>query len=1430
MGIFTGSFFDDDEEKRRRDRMQGLTPEYKTLLPQEEESSALKSLGSAGMSGLSMLGNALDKYSGARAVRGILGDKPEEALSIIPFSDMFGWSKPENIVSGEDLNKKYGVSKLLGDEGVMSTLGGIATEVILDPTTYLTLGGSALTKAGAALSKHGYNPAKNVVQAAQGLKNMDELQWLDNGKILSSLRQTGMKEGDIASNFLNQPLGGPLGFKVPFMKDRIALTGDAGVAVANAAEGVGNAISGAYQYAKGLPYVGNMVKGAGEGASIIGRAANAAFDSRYNNAMTPEGQAIFKEASEDAAINASRARAEKNLLRNALGEDNKYPELARWAVDNGEMIKDFNLNPAKLSLNTAAASSMNDALSSIKASSPDFATLTNQELLLKAESIFNRANPYSKMGGMITRPSSNVPSLNAMSMADMQRVLAGGDDTFKLDGLVHLGDGTTVNTTYFPRYGNEVVDGRIARTTNLANADASVAANLTTARTLGSLPQGALDVERMAKDVEIAALKSTTESRILDQKIGKAAEKIAVDYLKFPDAQVYNNSKDAGDKLTSLFGSNALDRLEGVGKFRDKGLPILTDDAYKVLNDINGVVPEIARQEAAKLGIHPDEWLRKFGISDDHLKAALLDQATYNTAKSYPKGYSLNGLVQTPSGKIIENPLIDNAFRIRNELKLQGKDPSFIANLPIVDDVTKSQILAARNARDIAETMAKQSPAHLPTGTVIPNNNLFTGKVGDAPVGAPFYEHILDSLDKRISSSFTGATKAKAVFNNVLKTGMNTVDPHNTVTFETALRNTSLDPNRAIKNYADNYLDTNRFADVKTNPLDQPTLQKIEEATIDLQTNRRQYVIDELAADLKIEPADLMADINNYGEAIARKENELAFRQVFKQLRVPEASIKNITQDVLSFTPAAPLHPVLKMFDDYSEILKGGLTLIAPGFHGRNLISGQTTNVASGSAGTRPWEVISNAYQADKAASGKVINNISSDLPLFKQINEQRINKGLAPLTDEQATRRFNEMLYEYGVISPSKIGEMVVDPAGLAAKVAKQVPGEVPTRSAASLTGGFWDLVKRGPDKQLSDTILPDGTRIRLAEKGKLETNFQNLSPAKIVDGQIASNMDNFAPFTWGRDVNQKIEGANRGGAFLGFLKQGYSPQQAANLVAESHVDYSALTSFEKNVMKRAIPFYTFTKKMAPFVARDILEHPGGLTAQYAKTAGRMRSGDENTALLPTHLGSGMLYDTTELSQALGGVKPEGTRTFFTGLDLPVDAVSAYLSDPFGNKPFRGFESLLGSLNPVFKMPLEMGTERQFFGHRNLDDLYSPTGNRLLDQVLMNSPFSRLIGMGKTLTDERKDPLTKALNLTLGGRFTDVDTQKWMNLRAKELIKERLTGTNGIGAFEKVYARPDKAAELTPEQIGLLQLQNRLEREALLYKKAHPRQMPISQ
>ena len=1392
MGIFSGSFFDnEDPDKARRDRMNGTTPDYKTLLPPEEERSALRNLGANTLSSLAFVGSVLDKYSGARAIRGVLGDKPEEALSIIPFSDMLGITKPEDSVSGEELNKKFGLFNK-DDEGIMPTALGIGTEILLDPATYLTLGGSALTKTGAALAKHGYSPAKNVIQATKGFQNLDELKWLDNGKVYQNLKSTGLKDQDIINEFVGNSLGGPVGLKVPFTKYQTALTGDSGEYLARKAESIGNAIGGAYNYAKGLPIVGDLVGAAGSGANKIGRIFGGAFNSSYNNAYTPEGQRIFREATADEITNTFRGRENANLLRNLLGEDVKYPELLRWSVESGPQVKDFAANPQKLSLNTSLSASMNDALRDIKSSHQDLAKLTDIEILNKAEKIYDKASPFVEMGGQIKRPSSLNLTYNDMSIADTQRLLAGGMEPHRLNDIVRLGDGSEISKTYFPRYANPVVDGRLSGPYRAIDSSAATDAALSTERSLKGLPQGAIDIERMAKDPEITALFSTSSPRHLAQNLDNSAQKIAVDYLKFPDAQAFQESKRQAQELKALFGRDGTDVIEGL---RNNGYSWLTDDFYNIVKDANAIVREIANQDSVKLGVTAAEYLKTHTPTDASIITALFDTTKFNIPRNFA-GY-INPNINAQA-KIIGD--VKNALAARRQYKLYDSSDQLLSSLPRITPESRAKILASENASNIAETMAKQSPAHLIKDPVMPSNTSLAN-VSEAPYAAPFYGHILDSLESRIVSSYTGASKAKAVFNEVLNSGIrHGTDQYGTVTLGKALQESGINAQRAINNFADNYRNTNRFADKSTNPLPLGMVDTIERRADELVSHNVPYVVQDL---------EKMGNMNPSRADIVEHANRMAFAESFKDLRVPQTVVDNIKAEVLNFKPQKALNPVLDMFDKYTNFTKGGLTVIAPGFHGRNLVSGMTTNLASGSGGNQnPLSVLTNAYQADKAASGQVIKGLANDIPLFRQMNEVRAKKGLPLLDDAAATKRFNELLYEYGVISPSSTGELIKEPANLAEKVARQIPGEVPTRSAASLLNPY-DLVKKDP------------------VTGSVSLDFKNMVPIKKEGNQLRFSDQDFAPFKWGRDVNQKVEGANRGGAFLGFLKQGFHPEEAARRVAESHVDYSALTSFEKNVMKRAFPFYTFTKKMAPFVIKDIVEHPGGLSAQYAKTAGRMRSQDENTAMLPVHLGSSMLYDVTNASEMLGGVKPEGTRTFFTGLDLPVDVVAQYISNPFSNQAFRGFESLLGATNPLIKAPLELGTNRQFFSHRNLDDLYSPTGNRIIDQIVMNSPFSRVTSMGKTLIDERKDPLIKALNLTLGGRFTDVDTQKWMNLRAKELIKENLTGTPGIGTFEKIYARPDSVQNLSREQIELLRLQRNMENNALLYKKRHPELYP---
>jgi hypothetical protein len=76
-----------------------------------------------------------------------------------------------------------------------------------------------------------------------------------------------------------------------------------------------------------------------------------------------------------------------------------------------------------------------------------------------------------------------------------------------------------------------------------------------------------------------------------------------------------------------------------------------------------------------------------------------------------------------------------------------------------------------------------------------------------------------------------------------------------------------------------------------------------------------------------------------------------------------------------------------------------------------------------------------------------------------------------------------------------------------------------------------------------------------------------------------------------------------------LGALNAGMDLDTAARAVADAMVDYSALTKFEREVMKRGTFFYTFPRKMIPLVMKKGMESP-------SKTAAFLHSTVNNESL----------------------------------------------------------------------------------------------------------------------------------------------------------------------------------------------------------------------
>jgi hypothetical protein len=513
-------------------------------------------------------------------------------------------------------------------------------------------------------------------------------------------------------------------------------------------------------------------------------------------------------------------------------------------------------------------------------------------------------------------------------------------------------------------------------------------------------------------------------------------------------------------------------------------------------------------------------------------------------------------------------------------------------------------------------------------------------------------------------------------------------------------------------------------------------------------------------------------DSGAVGEALARV-NKLRTEQGLAPLTdlsgqyvAPEIA-GELGRYMTSFRNPEALNPVVRGLDWLTNLFKGYVTAPFPGFHVRNLVSGQAQNVATAGPG-----VLKSVPDAYRILGGGAAEGLQ-DLPLFAGRN----------LTAEEATKEVARMAAAYNVAGhSSNVGRDIVGASG----------------QAVTMPRSLDDVLATIPGHRPTGVTEP----LRTLAGGKEGTSW--LRPLDI--GGVNANADVFTPIVAGRQMGDVVEGVNRLPLFIDSLRQGFAPEEAARRVLAAQYDYTrqALTPFEKTVMRRMMPFYSFTRQNVPAVLGQIARRPGGLAGVTAKAA--LDARQEPGKFLPAYMGEG-------LAIPVGGETAEGIQRYLTRVDTPAEAAFEMLK----GTPRQTLMGLAGQLNPVFKGPLEYATDRQFFSGRELGDLYSMTGNQLLDHLIANSPLARVGSTARTLTDPRKyaDPYALPLNLLTGAKVTDVDMPKYRAIAEREYLKEALRGVPAVGKFETFYVRPEQLGTLTPEELELVRLQKTLQARA---------------
>ena len=269
-----------------------------------------------------------------------------------------------------------------------------------------------------------------------------------------------------------------------------------------------------------------------------------------------------------------------------------------------------------------------------------------------------------------------------------------------------------------------------------------------------------------------------------------------------------------------------------------------------------------------------------------------------------------------------------------------------------------------------------------------------------------------------------------------------------------------------------------------------------------------------------------------------------------------------------------------------------------------------------------------------------------------------------------------------------------------------------------------------------------------------------------------------------------------NRYSAYAALRESGYEPSAAAQMARLIHFDQAALSETERKVFRRLIAFYRFARHNLVNQVRQIIDRPGGRTAQFLRTSrATQEHSREEGGYVPQYLKSSLAIPL--------GKQPTGEQRFFTSKALvPVEeAFNRFVFTGGVPDAERTLMQFAAMLTPPIQAPLQHISGKQFWSGRNIKDLHqSPLDDMPAANMVIGSlPFSRLGSEVRKLTDQRKSWPAAIANVMVGGqRITDVDVEKWKRLDAQKALTEELRPYGGIGEFTRLFVKDPQS--LPPE------------------------------
>jgi hypothetical protein len=330
---------------------------------------------------------------------------------------------------------------------------------------------------------------------------------------------------------------------------------------------------------------------------------------------------------------------------------------------------------------------------------------------------------------------------------------------------------------------------------------------------------------------------------------------------------------------------------------------------------------------------------------------------------------------------------------------------------------------------------------------------------------------------------------------------------------------------------------------------------------------------------------------------------------------------------------------VLKAYDTMQNYFKASVTSIWPSFHGRNALS--NVFLMFNKIGYHALDPVMNTTAARMINLEHTTRSMEHAI-LSGTKTQEELSNHLAQIvfTDKHGYK------WSWGEMRDALINNVV---------------------AFHSNNYGIADQFNTAPNEAMSTINHMFGPA---SKAGKIWNKTKSFNPL---------SRENYA-YRAGFSIGQKIEDFSRTVAFLAQLKETGDPLQAARTVKLALFDYANLSPFEKNFLRRVVPFYSFTRKNLELQARTLLTSPGRIAMQARAITtlndvfGGKPLSDKEFALLPPWVQKGYNVVT----------KRQGSNvTLLNTLGTPLEAV------------FQGMNpsDQVGMISPLLKTPLELAT-----------------------------------------------------------------------------------------------------------------------------------------